>query len=413
MAGFPNVPTDALHKYLYPHLDSIERKRLKGTERRHGLVCAPTDTVFKTTRKNNGCPTYATNIEQGTGCCISTHVQDIEFLNALYFSYHMNQNMPSRTNALRTAAPDLYEWFERQNTVFQGRQIPANNFLNILSDRPWFEMILKFYLLFLPHFLLQIDGNPVTAVSNPHHVFAPYINNSTHLWHIPHNYQAEPRTTVLRLINEIGVECVEQKPHGASRVFNPIPVKCEFYLLQPTPMRMLNIEGMANVIQDPGSGFRKKLSYISRIPSGVHPGVSWEHSVKNMVLAMMDRFSNNSLEQCYINLRIGPSPQAPLQTLPWTEFQPGGQVIFPGNEYVSVINDATNSLNQNPSYNAHFTTREFPRDAYHVRMVILRNAQPLMHFHVYFSSYSMVLRMGNLHQTLDGWPHTFGICADE
>lgn len=286
--NFTGLNRDVLGNLL-PYTDAASRGRLRVSSRQpwEGQnLCLPTADVFRSYRVDGSCPPYATDVNAVTGCCENTHASDQEFLDALqhgFLNIPSTASPPNATN-LQAAAPDISRWFEHRVRNVAGVAPPVAQDLTLDITRPWLPLILKFYLLVEPTFIIRVRDN---------------TNNVTHdvfnmSWELPVG-DLNLRNILIRGIQEVGSNRnVEDGllPAGfapGQAILVPFAVRCRDYFYKPLGAVTVDIAQMDNIVSDPLCGHDGWLGMHFYTLAGVCAGGSYVDALVRILMAMNAR----------------------------------------------------------------------------------------------------------------------------
>ncbi len=268
-----------------PYLDAVSRARLpevsRGTRHTGHELCRPRAGVYRAHRVNGRCPPYATTVDAETDCCETTfttaNVSDMDFLRALKHAYvHHNQNPASPTlrAVLRQVVPEIWRWFESGQAGAANIQVGAGTALVMNMSRDWFPLLMKFYIVLKPSFVVHAH-DPVrnrTSVVVQH----GRVTLGTMI-------SATLRDIIKDCIQAVGADLVEDFV-GSAGPFVPCAMRCTSYSYQPGQVRgYVDISDVASVVSDPLCGFGGEHHMLFGAVAVVRQGQPWVDTLSDIL----------------------------------------------------------------------------------------------------------------------------------
>lgn len=310
---------------MMPYLDYASRARLPETSRHavgNNTVCSPTATVFRAHRVNGTCPPFAQTFNANTNCCETSlqnahqnanqtpdQVSDMEFLRAVKHGYQFppttSMPNPHRTvkRNLKKVVPDLAAWFHRGRNAVPGAPPPPFGILNpappplvLDASRPWFDLVMKFYILLRPAFTIR--ATTAGVVNTLFFNFQVILNVGPY------------RDRLIASIQEVGaINVFEGVLPFQDPSYVPYPLKCRTLIVDAP---YVDISNLANVIADPRCGFLGEQSMQFGALAIVGPGIEWVQTLVDIFLSMWQ----SHLENLYVRVSHTANPPPPVAGVP-------------------------------------------------------------------------------------------------
>lgn len=281
---------DTLGKTI-PYLDAVSRARLpevsRGTRDTDHEVCRPSADVYRAHRVNGRCPPYATTVDANTDCCETrfntVNASDMEFLTALKHGYvHHNQipGSPTLRTALRQVVPEIYKWFENGQAGAANIQVGANTTLVLNMTREWFPLLLKFYMVLRPSFIVQAHDPVLNRTSNV--LRHDRVTLGTMI-------SVALRNIIKDCVRAVGAEVVEDFV-GSAGPFVPCAMRCRTYNYHSGQVRgYVDISDVASIVSDPLCGFGGEHHMLLGAVAVVRQTHSWVNTLSDILVQVYGR----------------------------------------------------------------------------------------------------------------------------